>query len=211
MSFPTLNIGDLIAKTPIVQGGMGVGISLSRLASAVANEGGIGVIHKNMSIERQAEQVDLVKRSENGVITNPFFLNSGHTLGDADALMGKFRISGVPIVDDDGKLIGIAAPQRRVYAKWGQMQFAEAAVIPSLGNEFYATLMAVDQQNRAVFRLSSNPLVNWLWIGGILLWMLVIGWASDCGSRRDEPRENKNPYSSKQYPNSGSAADKKTE
>ena len=60
----------------------------------------------------------------------------------------------------DGKLIGIAAPPRRVYAKWGQMQFAEAAVIPSLGNEFYATLMAVDQQNRAVFRLSSNPLVN---------------------------------------------------
>ena len=50
-----------------------------------------------------------------------------------------------------------------------------------------------------------------LWIGGILLWMLVIGWASDCGSRRDEPRENKNPYSAKQYPNSGSAADKKTE
>ena len=50
-----------------------------------------------------------------------------------------------------------------------------------------------------------------LWIGGILLWMLVIGWASDCSSCRDEPRENKNPYSSKQYPNSGSAADKKTE
>lgn len=50
-----------------------------------------------------------------------------------------------------------------------------------------------------------------LWIGGILLWMLVIGWASDCGSRRDEARENKNPYSSRQYPNSGSAADKKTE
>ena len=78
-----------------------------RMAIAIAREGGIGVIHKNMSIERQAEQVDLVKRSENGVITNPFFLNSGHTLGDADALMGKFRISGVPIVDDDGKLIGI--------------------------------------------------------------------------------------------------------
>ena len=78
-----------------------------RMAIAIAREGGIGVIHKNMSIERQAEQVDLVKRSENGVITNPFFLNSGHTLRDADALMGKFRISGVPIVDDDGKLIGI--------------------------------------------------------------------------------------------------------
>ena len=78
-----------------------------RMAIAIAREGGIGVIHKNMSIDRQAEQVDLVKRSENGVITNPFYLNSGHTLGDADALMSKFRISGVPIVDDEGKLIGI--------------------------------------------------------------------------------------------------------
>ena len=78
-----------------------------RMAIAVAREGGIGVIHKNMSIDTQAEQVDMVKRSENGVITNPFYLNSGHTLGDADALMGKFRISGVPIVDDEGHLIGI--------------------------------------------------------------------------------------------------------
>ena len=78
-----------------------------RMAIAVAREGGIGVIHKNMSIEHQAEQVDLVKRSENGVITNPFYLSSGDTLGDADTLMAKFRISGVPIVDENGKLIGI--------------------------------------------------------------------------------------------------------
>ena len=78
-----------------------------RMAIAVAREGGIGVIHKNMSIEQQAEQVDLVKRSENGVITDPFYLTSGDTLGDADALMAKFRISGVPIVDDTGRLIGI--------------------------------------------------------------------------------------------------------
>ena len=78
-----------------------------RMAIAVAREGGIGVIHKNMSIEHQAEQVDLVKRSENGVITNPFYLSSGDTIGDADALMAKFRISGVPIVDENGKLIGI--------------------------------------------------------------------------------------------------------
>lgn len=78
-----------------------------RMAIAVAREGGIGVIHKNMSIDVQAEQVDMVKRSENGVITNPFSLSSNHTLGDADALMAKFRISGVPIVDEQGKLIGI--------------------------------------------------------------------------------------------------------
>ncbi|MBQ8218135.1 MAG: IMP dehydrogenase [Oscillospiraceae bacterium] len=78
-----------------------------RMAIAVAREGGIGVIHKNMAIDVQAEQVDMVKRSENGVITNPFSLKAGNTLGDADALMAKFRISGVPIVDDDNKLIGI--------------------------------------------------------------------------------------------------------
>ena len=78
-----------------------------RMAIAIAREGGIGVIHKNMSIDTQAEQVDMVKRSENGVITNPFSLSAGHTLGDADTLMGKFRISGVPIVDETGRLIGI--------------------------------------------------------------------------------------------------------
>jgi IMP dehydrogenase len=77
------------------------------MAIALAREGGIGVIHKNMPINQQAEHVDLVKRSENGVISNPFSLGAGHTLADADQLMAKFRISGVPIVDADGKLIGI--------------------------------------------------------------------------------------------------------
>ena len=77
------------------------------MAIAMAREGGLGIIHKNMSIEEQAGQVDKVKRSENGVITNPFSLSAEHTLGDADALMAKFRISGVPIVDETGKLIGI--------------------------------------------------------------------------------------------------------
>ena len=78
-----------------------------RMAIAIAREGGIGVIHKSMPIDMQAEQVDMVKRSENGVITNPFYLGPDNTIGEADALMGKFRISGVPIVDEGGKLIGI--------------------------------------------------------------------------------------------------------
>ena len=77
-----------------------------RMAIAIAREGGIGIIHKNMSIGQQAEQVDMVKRSENGVITNPFWLAPGHTLAEADELMAKYRISGVPICDH-GKLIGI--------------------------------------------------------------------------------------------------------
>ncbi len=78
-----------------------------RMAIAIAREGGIGVIHKNMSIDAQTEQVDMVKRSENGVISNPFFLKADNTLGEADRLMAKYRISGVPIVDDNGRLTGI--------------------------------------------------------------------------------------------------------
>lgn len=78
-----------------------------RMAIAMARQGGIGIIHKNMSIQAQAEEVDKVKRSENGVITDPFYLSPDQTLQDAEDLMHQFRISGVPIVDDDKKLVGI--------------------------------------------------------------------------------------------------------
>ena len=81
-------------------------VTEARMAIAIAREGGIGVIHKNMSIEAQADQVDRVKRSENGVIANPFFLSPDHTVADADELMGKYRISGVPVCEN-GKLVGI--------------------------------------------------------------------------------------------------------
>ena len=77
-----------------------------RMAIAMARQGGIGIIHKNMSVESQAEEVDKVKRSENGVITDPFSLSPEHTLQDADELMSKFRISGVPITEN-GRLVGI--------------------------------------------------------------------------------------------------------
>ena len=77
-----------------------------RMAIAMARQGGIGIIHKNMSIEAQADEVDKVKRSENGVITDPFYLSPEHTLADANDLMAKFRISGVPITEN-GKLVGI--------------------------------------------------------------------------------------------------------
>ena len=81
-------------------------VTEARLAIAIAREGGIGIIHKNMSIEDQATQVDKVKRSEHGVIVDPFFLSPDHLLSDADELMRKYRISGVPITVD-GKLVGI--------------------------------------------------------------------------------------------------------
>ncbi len=82
-------------------------VTESAMAIAIAREGGIGVIHKNMTIEEQATEVDKVKRSENGVITNPFYLSPNHTVEDADKLMGKYKISGVPICEDDGTLVGI--------------------------------------------------------------------------------------------------------
>ena len=72
-----------------------------------AREGGMGIIHKNMSIEQQADNVDKVKRSEHGVISDPFSLSPDHTVNDADQLMGRYKISGVPIVEKDGTLIGI--------------------------------------------------------------------------------------------------------
>ena len=91
---------------PLMSAGMDT-VTEHRMAIAMARQGGIGIIHKNMSIEQQAEEVDKVKRSENGVITDPFYLHPDNTLADANDLMGKFRISGVPITDDNGKLVGI--------------------------------------------------------------------------------------------------------
>ena len=82
-------------------------VTESELAIAIAREGGAGTIHKNMSIEQQAEQVERVKRSENGVMTNPFYLHPDNYVYEADELMGKFKISGVPICDNERRLVGI--------------------------------------------------------------------------------------------------------
>ncbi len=90
---------------PMMSAGMDT-VTEHRMAIAMARQGGIGIIHKNMSVEQQAEEVDMVKRSENGVITDPFFLSPEHTLADANALMSKYRISGVPITEGR-KLVGI--------------------------------------------------------------------------------------------------------
>ncbi|MCL2487066.1 MAG: IMP dehydrogenase [Oscillospiraceae bacterium] len=92
-------------NTPLMTAAMDT-VTETRMAIAIAREGGIGVIHKNMPIEQQADQVDRVKRSENGVIVNPFFLSPDHRVSDANELMGKYKISGVPICRD-GKLVGI--------------------------------------------------------------------------------------------------------
>ena len=96
----------LMLNTPIMTAAMDT-VTECRMAIAIAREGGIGVVHKNLSIREQAEEVDKVKRSENGVITNPFFLSPDHFVYEANELMNRYRISGVPICDADGKLVGI--------------------------------------------------------------------------------------------------------
>ncbi|KZZ83197.1 MULTISPECIES: IMP dehydrogenase [Bacillaceae] len=100
---PTLKL-----NLPIISAGMDT-VTEAEMAIAMARQGGLGVIHKNMSIEQQAEQVDKVKRSERGVITDPFFLTPDHQVFDAEHLMGKYRISGVPVVNtlEEQKLVGI--------------------------------------------------------------------------------------------------------
>jgi len=105
-----IDVSTKLTKTiklniPLMSAGMDT-VTEHRMAIAMARQGGIGIIHKNMSIEEQADEVDKVKRSENGVITDPFSLSPEHTLKDADELMGKFRISGVPITEGK-KLVGI--------------------------------------------------------------------------------------------------------
>lgn len=105
VSTETVLAGNVKLHTPVMTAAMDT-VTEAKMAIAIAREGGIGIIHKNMSIEKQADEVDKVKRSENGVIVNPFSLSPEHFVFDADELMAKYKISGVPICEN-GKLVGI--------------------------------------------------------------------------------------------------------
>ena len=122
-------------NTPLMTAAMDT-VTETDMAIAMAREGGVGIIHKNMSIEKQADQVDRVKRSENGVIVNPFFLSPENTVRDADDLMGKYKISGVPICRD-GKLVGTPA----VIDK----DFASAKLAELLDADMLVILTAVEK------------------------------------------------------------------
>ena len=93
-------------KIPIVSAAMDT-VTDSKMAIAIAREGGIGVIHKNMTIAEQAKQVEIVKRAENGMISNPITIRKGASVGDALALMAEYKIGGIPVVDEGGYLVGI--------------------------------------------------------------------------------------------------------
>ena len=100
-------------------------VTESRLAIAMAREGGVGVNHKNMPNEKQVDEVERVKRSENGVITNPFYLSPDNYVYEADELMGKYKISGVPICDGERRLVGIITNRDMRFLTVHQMKISE--------------------------------------------------------------------------------------
>ncbi len=132
----------------------------ARMAIAIAREGGIGIIHKNMSIEEQAEQVDRVKRSENGVIVDPFFLTADKRVADADALMGKFKISGVPIVENNGKLVGIITNRDMRFMSDFSKTIGEVMTKDNLITAPVGTTMAQAQEILRSHKIEKLPIVD---------------------------------------------------
>src|SRR5690606_38109472 len=96
----------ITVATPLVASAMDT-VTEARMAIAIAREGGIGILHRNLSIEDQAAQVDRVKRSESGMITDPITTTPDATVAEVDEVCGKYRVSGLPVVDEDGRLVGI--------------------------------------------------------------------------------------------------------
>lgn len=134
-------------------------VTESRMAIAIAREGGIGVIHKNMSIEQQAEEVDKVKRSENGVIVNPFFLSPDHYVYDANELMGKYKISGVPIVKD-GRLVGIITNRDMRFLTDYNLKISEVMTKDNLITAPVGTTLEQAQEILRKHKIEKLPLVD---------------------------------------------------
>lgn len=143
---------------PLISAGMDT-VTESKMAIAIAREGGIGIIHKNMSIEAQAEEVDRVKRSENGVITNPFHLTSQHTLQEADNLMARFRISGVPIVENH-KLVGIITNRDMKFEKDFTIKIAEVMTKENIITAAVGTTLEEAELILKKHKIEKLPLVD---------------------------------------------------
>ncbi len=135
-------------------------VTEAKFAIAIAREGGIGIIHKNMSIEEQATEVDKVKRSENGVIVNPFYLHPDNTLAEADALMGKFKISGVPITDEAGKLVGILTNRDLRFEKDFSKKIKDAMTSENLITAPVGTTLEQAEQILQGHKVEKLPIVD---------------------------------------------------
>ncbi|TCT24639.1 inosine-5'-monophosphate dehydrogenase [Melghiribacillus thermohalophilus] len=153
---PTLTL-----NMPLISAGMDT-VTESEMAIAMARQGGLGIIHKNMSIEEQADQVDKVKRSENGVITNPFFLTPEHQVYDAEHLMGKYRISGVPIVnnEEEQKLVGIITNRDLRFIQDYSIQIKEVMTSENLVTAPVGTTVEEAEEILQKYKIEKLPLID---------------------------------------------------
>ncbi len=151
--------GNIILKTPIMTAAMDT-VTEAKMAIAIAREGGIGIIHKNMTIEQQADEVDKVKRSENGVIVNPFSLTADRYVYDADELMGKYKISGVPIVDGQGKLVGIITNRDMRFISDYNTKIGEVMTKDNLITAPIGTTLEQAQEILRTHKIEKLPLVD---------------------------------------------------
>lgn len=159
-------------KSPFISAGMDT-VTEAEMAIAMARQGGFGVIHKNMSIEEQAEMVDRVKRSESGVITNPFFLTPEHQVYDAEHLMAKFRISGVPIVNDieEQKLVGILTNRDLRFIQDYSIQISKVMTSENLVTAPVGTTLNEAEKLLQQHKIEKLPLVD---ENGILKGLITI-------------------------------------
>lgn len=159
VSLKTTLSSNLTLNVPLMTSAMDT-VTESKMAIAVAREGGIGIIHKNMTIDRQADEVDRVKRSQNGVIADPFHLSKDHLVQDADELMGKYKISGVPIVDEDGKLCGIITNRDMRFISDFSMKIADVMTKDNLVTSHDGTTLAEAQEILRRHKIEKLPLVD---------------------------------------------------
>jgi len=152
---------QLKLNIPIISAGMDT-VTEAEMAISMARQGGLGIIHKNMSIEQQAEQVDKVKRSESGVITNPFFLTPEHQVFAAEHLMSKYRISGVPIVNnqEEQKLVGIITNRDLRFVEDFSIQISEVMTKENLVTAPVGTTLKDAEQLLHRYKIEKLPLVD---------------------------------------------------
>ena len=152
---------SLKLNIPVISAGMDT-VTEAELAISIARQGGLGIIHKNMSIEQQAEQVEKVKRSESGVITDPFFLTPDHQVFDAEHLMSKYRISGVPIVNnmDEQKLVGIITNRDMRFIQDYSIKIEEVMTKSELVTASVGTTLDEAEQILQRHKIEKLPLVN---------------------------------------------------
>jgi IMP dehydrogenase len=132
----------------------------SRMGIALAREGGMGVLHKNMSIQEQASHADKVKRSEHGVITDPFYLSPNHLVSDAKALMARYRISGVPITDENMKLVGILTNRDLRFEEDDSLPIGQVMTSKNLVTAPVGTTLEAAKKLLAAHRIEKLPLVD---------------------------------------------------